>query len=146
MWYMYVPKSHELHAQIQRGGGQGVQTTPEKSQKYRASLQYWSGFTEKLWKITTLPSQYSSARQRNALVRGIWLLSSTKKPSKLDPLWQNFLHSRMSWSKFPLLYPYFRASVFHTYLVHKVLHYRPRICPANLRFMCVFNALYVRWV
>ena len=26
------------------------------------------------------------------------------------------------------------------------LHYRPRICPANSRFMCVSNALYVRWV
>ena len=24
------------------------------------------------------------------------------------------------------------------------LHYRPRICPANSRFMCVSNALYVR--
>ena len=25
-----------------------------------------------------------------------------------------------------------------------MLHFRPRICPANSRFMCVSNALYVR--
>ena len=28
--------------------------------------------------------------------------------------------------------------------VYSKLHYRPRICPANSRFMCVSNALYVR--
>ena len=36
------------HQRIQRGGGgQGVQTPlPEKSQKHRISLQYWSGSPE----------------------------------------------------------------------------------------------------
>ena len=29
------------------GGGQGVRTPPEKSQKYRVSKQYWSGSPEK---------------------------------------------------------------------------------------------------
>ena len=27
-----------------------------------------------------------------------------------------------------------------------LVHYRPRICPANPRFMCVSNVLYLRWV
>ena len=34
------------YARIERGG-QGVQTPPEKSQKYRVSSQYWSGSPEK---------------------------------------------------------------------------------------------------
>ena len=40
-----------------RGGGQGVWTPPppEKSQKDRASQQYWSGSPQ----ITTLSSQHS---------------------------------------------------------------------------------------
>ena len=34
------------HGRIQRGG-QGFRNPPEKSQKYRVSLQYWSGSPEK---------------------------------------------------------------------------------------------------
>ena len=50
-----------------RGGGdRGVQTPPEKSQKYRVSLQYWSGSPEKsqsyqasiqCWAIIGLPAK-----------------------------------------------------------------------------------------
>ena len=40
-------RTQSLHERIQRGGGQGVQTPPEKSQKYRFSEQYWSRTLEK---------------------------------------------------------------------------------------------------
>ena len=41
--------SLSAHGRIQTGGGQGVRTPPppKKSQKYRFSLQYWSGSPEK---------------------------------------------------------------------------------------------------
>ena len=46
-------------------GGGGV-WTPEKSQKYRVFLQYWSGSPEKATK-SALNVGPSSARQRNAI-------------------------------------------------------------------------------
>ena len=42
--------------------------------------------------------------------------------------------------------PTVSLSLCHWYPRPVVVHYRPRICPANSRFMCVSNALYVRWV
>ena len=99
------------------GGGRGFWTiSPEKSQKYRVSLQYWSGYPEKsqsymyqasiqCWAIIGPPAK----RHLNGVsladrwwpafleVFGSSLPSSTKKKtlSKLDTLWQNLLDPRM---------------------------------------------------
>ena len=47
------------YADPEGGGGMGSDPPPppyEKSQKYRVSMQYWTGFPNK---ITKLPSQHS---------------------------------------------------------------------------------------
>ena len=43
---MLLRFNYVAHVQIQRGGGGGAEGPgpPEKSQKYRVSQQYWSGF------------------------------------------------------------------------------------------------------
>ena len=65
------------HARIQSGGqGPGPPPPPEKSQKFRVSWQYWSGFPEK----SQVPSQHPMlGHHRRPVFSGIWILSSTKK-------------------------------------------------------------------
>ena len=41
---MLLRFNYVAHVQIQRGGGAEGPGPPEKSQKYRVSQQYWSGF------------------------------------------------------------------------------------------------------
>ena len=60
-----------IHMRIQREGRTGGPDPPEKSQKYRVSLQYWSGSLEKSqiyqasiqsWAIIGLPAKHHLSR------------------------------------------------------------------------------------
>ena len=89
--YDIISKLFPHHVQIQRGGGQGVLTLPEESQKYRVSYQYWSGPPEKsqsyqasiqCWAIIDPPAKRHLMAFRLRADDGLLLFGSPYSSSK----------------------------------------------------------------
>ena len=138
-----------------RGSRRGVRPPPEKSRKYRVSLQYYSANPRKK------SQSYLASIQCWAIIdphgpfiavfgSSIRSLTKKKKLSNLDPLWKNFLDPRMKWKykqhTFASTLSWMSEKWNHLYQSVQSTGYCKLEVLSNLRYHRVFTGLKGTWI